>query len=493
MSPTASDPVTQESSPPARNWFERAGWIVSVMVLAASLAAFYQISQKRIEKFNPNEPLPVEDERSKTDRQVLFHHDQHVYLNTGRMMKRSGYEYVTPRHRTPGYPFLLSFLYSDDDAYTPADDQDPRKVSDAYFSRAKTFNVLLSLGLIVVLFGFAKIYLPVWESLFFTLVLTWHLFVFKACYVQPELLYYTLLLIGFVLLWLQIGEPVWRRGIIAGVVLAAVYMLKSSVLPMLALFVACFAVQRFLRLFAGWREGKIDWRGWWLDVAKGAVIPVIFVALLSPYLLRTWKMHGSPFWSVHSHHYFWMENGKEKNKWQDLDLADPETVVPPEVPTMKSYLAGHTWEDIVRRIERGRVAIFWRVRTEYTQAWEIVKKRLFRVCLVIGLLFLLPVWRSLRKHWVGVLFMAGYFAGYIDLYSWYETIGAGPRLILSVYPALVFVLVWFLHRFAGTLRIPRLGWRINTRFVVLAVLFGCLAAEMSEVLRTDVWRVIGGG
>ena len=149
MSSTATDPASQKSNSPGRNWFECAGWIVASLVLAASLLAFYQISQKRIEKFNPNELLPIEDARAKEKREAVLHHDQHVYLNTGRLIKRSGYQYVLPRHRTPGYPFLLSFLYSDDDAYEPVDEKDSRKVSDAYFSRGKQFNVLLALGLIL--------------------------------------------------------------------------------------------------------------------------------------------------------------------------------------------------------------------------------------------------------------------------------------------------------------------------------------------------------
>ncbi len=95
-------------------------WIVVALVFSICLPLYYSTAKKREAIFNPNNENSSFLDSTDTDKvkvHVIFHHDQHVYMNLGRLLKRSNYDYFLPRQRTPGYPILLSLLYDESLAY----------------------------------------------------------------------------------------------------------------------------------------------------------------------------------------------------------------------------------------------------------------------------------------------------------------------------------------------------------------------------------------
>lgn len=470
---------------------------MAILTFLVGLPAFYHVASARAERFNSEETQLVDRFADNTQTHVVFHYDQHVYLNTGRLMKRSGYDYVVPRHRMPGYPFLLSFFYQEADAYpTDPSGNDPRKVSAAYFERAKQFNLWLTMSLITGLFAFFTRYLPVPESLLITWSIAWLVFLFKAPFVQPEILFMSLSLMLIILMWRQLAEPTWTRGVLAGVLLATTYFVKSALLPLVALFLFCLALTS---LQQAWRyrqkQGTLDadfWKAWRVRLTQGALIPLVGCTLLSPYLFKTWQLHGSPFWSVHSAHYYWLEDVDDKKRWKRLAEKAMAGTVPEEAPSAERYFAEHSFGEIVNRFVEGAQGTQKKIRGDYPETERFVFRRLGRTCFVIAILFVIPIARSARWRIPELLFLAGFLIGYALLYGWYNPIRAGLRFMLSLYPVAIALGFWFLARFAGNLKISRLGFQVHTRPFVLLALAISLCVSLHAILTDLAWRIEGG-
>lgn len=488
-------PSLEDSSTRWHLWTPR---IIALLTFAVLLPLYYHVAMRRVEKFNSEDTKLLDHFAGEKKTNVIFHHDQHVYLNLGRLLRLSDYEYVIPRHRMPGYPLLLSLLYSDNDAYeVDPNSKDSRRVSEGYFNRAKQFNIWLSMALIVGLFFFLVCYLPIIESLMSVWAIAWLIFVYKACFVQPEILYDTLSVMLVILMWRQIDHPTWRRGIVTGLVLAAAYFIKSALLPLTALFVACFAIKMIANGILQWRTrgettSAILMRRWCLDVGRGAIVPVIWLALLSPYLYNTWKFHGSPFWSIHSAHYFWLETPEDKKTWQGLAELALDEEVPADAPTREKYFATHSLGEIVHRFVDGAATTINNIRIYYRETDRFLFHRLGRACLYIGIIFLFPIIRKSRLHFAELLFLGGFMIGYGLLFGWFEPIHAGLRFMLSLYPMAIVLGLWFLNRHADSVQIPRAGIQIHTRAIVMLALAISLASSIHEVVTKSAWKIEGG-
>lgn len=493
MSEDTSTPSTPES-PATRPPGRMAPWvrIVLLLVAGAAFAAFHQIAVKRGEIFNTV---------NKEGGTVIFDHDQHAYLNAGRLMKRSGYEYVMPRYRTPGLPFLLSFAYEEKEAYTPKGPEDPRKVSDLYFTKGKHAVILLTMLSLVAVYFLARRWLPPLESFLFAWACMWLLYIFKAPYVRPEPTYYSVFFLGSLLTLNVLARPGWWDAIFAGALLAGAYLLKAAVLPLLLLFYTCFWMKtgaRLIRLL--WRRksspdappspetaGRL-----WVDIAKAHAILLVFLGLLSPYLITTAKLHkGNPFWSMHSSVFMWTDSKNEIALWASRGITAESQDIPPEAPSARNYLKTHTSKQIFERCWFGIQDVLKRVRLEYQELHHFTFKRLMRCVIAALILSVLFFWRDIRRHWAETLFVLGFFGGFAAIAGWYQALQTGPRLILALYVPFVFLGFFLISRFGRTIGVPDWGFQFDLRRILLAVLIVSLSLSTWEVLSEDVWKVIG--
>ena len=69
--------------------------------------------------------------------------DQKVYLNTASRIAHDPIGYVTPRQRTPGYPYFLSMFYSKEKFDMPEGSKPPFSLD--WFERGKQINLVLSM------------------------------------------------------------------------------------------------------------------------------------------------------------------------------------------------------------------------------------------------------------------------------------------------------------------------------------------------------------
>ena len=464
------------------------GKLVLGILFLAFLIVFHQLATRKADADNSGI-------REDGQPAVLFH-DQQPYLNVARKLVDEDYDWVVPRHRMPGYSLLLIPLYDPETAY-PLDPtgNDDRRISEGFFERGKTFNILLALGVLVALFFSCRVWMPAWESFLVTWSFGFLLVVIRAPYVQPETIFYLTFSLSFVLLLRQLEKPSWIVGILAGFALAATFILKSAVIPLLALFYACFGLKKAVNLVTSLRKSRsFPWKSCFADVAKALLVFVVFATLLSPYLHTTWKLYGAPFWDVHSKYYMWMDNAEEKKKWRDLDIAEPDFVAPEgeEAPSLQKYLREHEVAEILERPRVGWDKLDWRLNHDYRPLVRWILEFCRWAVIVVLVLHWREAWSALRRHWASVLMAVGFFLGYGLLYSWYAAIGVGPRLVLGLALPLIGLSLFLIGRFSGEVRIPKWGIRINDRRIALVVLSLAALYLGWQVVSEDLWQIEGG-
>ncbi len=89
----------------------------------------------------------------------------------------------------------------------------------------------------------------------------------------------------------------------------------------------------------------------------------------------------------------------------------------------------------------------------------------------------------LKRRPYALFYVAGFFIGYAVLYAWYDALGIGPRLFLSLYVPLLFVAVWSTHHLFRPLEIelPKLRLRLS---LVANILLVIMLAYLSHRLMT---------
>ncbi|MCP5542172.1 MAG: hypothetical protein H7A52_18665 [Akkermansiaceae bacterium] len=431
----------------------------------------------------------------------MFEHDQHFYLHLARRLHDSHYTYFITRQRTPGFPAMLEWLYRDEDANEPsAGAPNPRRVTEAYFERAKKAAIYLAMGLILGVYLCCRSVLGIVPSLTVSWGFGWCVAVIRAPYVQPELLVYVLLLIGIVLLWRILIRPTWPKALAAGAILAGIFIVKPMVTPLIALFLACCGLKWSAQWLADWRASRrpfgdpIPWRLHLFDWARITAVPAVFFVLLFPYLSETKRQYGSYFWNAQAKYMIWMNGPDDKRYWQKTRFAEPGFTPEAghELPSARKYLSEHKATDFLSRPADGWQALRGLTRRLYPAAYYFAKNVLLMTVLIVGLVSRREVFAAFRTRWPEALFVLGFFGGYGLLYCWHEAIGVGPRLILGLFLPFTFFAVCFVERFAGSVAIPKLGRELHLRNIARAALVNYLLMSLPSLLGHQMWIVEGG-
>lgn len=460
---------------------------LAVILGAAGLVMFALVADKRGAIFDTGELK---------GQPVIFHYDQHAYLNAARLLATRP-DYVMPRFRTPGLPWMLSFLYEPGHAHQKTSPKDPREVTEAYFTLGKLFAIGLAAVCLVALFFFVRLWLPLWESFLFTWTAAWLLFVFKVPYIRPEIPFYTLFFISSVLCMRLLRRPSWWLAPLTGALMAGTYLLKSAVLPLAALFLACLGLKI---LWNVWRERRaaapapLSWgatlRRAGKELGLGLLLPAVFFTCLFPYLRNTARLHdGNPFYSIHSSVYMWMDSRQQKLDWhKDIARGDHSST-----PSARTYWETHTLGEILERPREGARKTLHRIRNEYFQLHVFTLGGLGLAAGWLVLLHRARIWAALRERWVPALFLAGCLLGFAAVYGWYDKLAMGPRGMLSLYLFLPFGVLWALSRYGAPFSLARKGLSFDVRQIGLAFLTLHLAIATGFVIASDAWTLSGGG
>jgi hypothetical protein len=339
--------------------------------------------------------------------------DQKVYMNGAATMVSTNYTYSVPRLRMPGYMLLLSVVAD------PADDH------VAFFPLAKRFNVVLSMLCLGVLFFALRPWLGNSFALCFVLMAAAQLYILRAAYVQPEILLFTMILLGVVLLVEVLREPVWWKALLAGMICCGWHMTKASALVAVGSFIAALLVKVILVKRAQWKQYLLG----------GLLVLVGYTLPMTPYLLHSHRFFGSAFYNSQSKYYMWGEDEAEKHRLQksgvdrDLKAISPEELA--ELPTAQNYLKTHTLEHAQERLAYGTLAMINMLIDDYTVLSYFVMAWLVVMLWPLARRFDLVV-TDVKSHWPELVYAAGLVVLFTFLYGWFTQLKVGPRLIASV-------------------------------------------------------------
>lgn len=394
--------------------------------------------------------------------------DQSAYMNYARKMRESGYEFVGGRNRMPVYPFLLSRVY------------EPGLVDYLYFERAKRFNALLSIFLLAVIYVILRVYLPPPATAAMLGVTAFTLFLFKAAYVQCELLYYTLVFASFVLMLEVLRRPRWPLGLLAGATAGLAHLTKASVLPGLLIFLVVgtgvFLISRSLR-----------------GLIAVALTAVCFLAVIYPYISTSKKVFGRYFYNVNTSFYLWYDSPEEvmsgtrehgdRSGWPDM----PEE----EIPGPLKYFREHTWGQMLGRVASGLAGMHQRA----SRAYGYYKF----VLLYTGLAVLALAWSPrrtagwLRRHAGTASFAACYIPAYLILFAWLESsMLSGHRVSLVLFLPLMFCAVLIVEAAFGNVSIGPPRWGLSAARSIHILVLGVLAADTWVILTDRIVSMYGG-
>ncbi len=359
--------------------------------------------------------------------------DQFAYMNYARQMHNSGYTFVGGRNRMPVYPFILSLVYQNG-----MDDE-------TFFDVSKKVNIVLSgIILLTILAIFYTAFASGLYALLMTSVVASSLFIYKAGYVQAELLFYLFLFIDFLLLAHLLRRPNWKVGAIAGVMLGITHLIKASVLPLLALFLAAVIIRELYLYFGQKRKRQLE------DELPQSLlkrmIPVIFVVILFlvtiyPYIATSKRVFGHYFYNVNSTFYIWYDSWEEVKAGTRAhgDRSGWPTMPENELPSFSKYVREHSTSQIFGRFIYGARSLFEYAKTSFGYLKYVVLS--IFVLLVGTIVHWKKIW-STPGNVAETIFSFGFLAGYFALYSWYYPLADGPdsdRFILALYIPLLFL------------------------------------------------------
>jgi hypothetical protein len=401
-------------------------------------------------------------------------HDQSTYLWAARELKLSGYAVPTNRMQMPAYLYVQALFL------------DPTADEASTFARAKLVNVALSVLLLGALALFFRRTLPRKEAVILTLVTAFTVFVFRAGYVQAELLFYTTSFLAFAALCRLWVRPSPWAALVAGLLEAAAFLTKGSVPPGLVLFVVLFLARE---LHDAWRA-PLPHRAR-ENLLALAVLPVAFVAPLVPYLRTSKALYGSYFFNLSSTYVVWMDSWDEFLARDRPGLAwHSWPLLPPgEAPSLGRYLHEHSAIDVLRREVLGLGEVLGNVLIGHGYAEYVAVYLAFALLAVSAHRAPLALLRRIDLRSESV-FAAAYALLYTLLFGFYAPIAAGNRFILMLFLPVLYTLVRTAPRRPTTVTVAgrSLTWDELNAFVlasiVLWILFG---------LPSTITRIYAGG
>lgn len=365
--------------------------------------------------------------------------DQSAYMDEASKAYETRLTYTGNRNRMPLYPFLQALFYS------------PDMSSEDFFQHGKRLNIVLSLVCIAVLgyvffSRFSRFY-----ATYAILLIALVVFAIKSPFFQTELLFYTLFGLTFVLSIDAIKTPNKYKTVALGAMFALCQYTKASAMPGLFIFAASYGVLVLTKL--GKRE--VDARCA-RDILFSAAIPIlVFLALLSPYLLESKEKYGTYFYNVNTTFYIWYDSWDEAKAGtlQAGDHVGWPTLPDDQIPSLSKYLEEHTAQDILDRFANGATLM-----VKSACVIDDLFKYAYGYCsqVALGLVVLagslIAIIRSGRSSLSSrlrqaVFYVCLFFLIYFAAYAWYMPIinFRGARTVLSLLIPLMWTIGLVIH------------------------------------------------
>ncbi len=355
--------------------------------------------------------------------------DQAAYLAYAQQMHDSAYTVIGRRNRMPVFPFLLSLIYR------------PGLSETQFLTRAQSFNINLSILVLLLLFLIFRKFFPTFYALALLAVTAFGVFIYRSGLVQTEVLFYFISFCSFLLLVRMLIAPRWWLAILGGAVTGIAHLTKASVLPALGLWIVVFLGQILWNYHAG--------RGRCLSETlrrAGLLLLVVgtFSVVIFPYIRTSKQIYGHYFYNVASTFCMWTDSWPEALALiKRYDSSRGGRDFPPDqVPSPAKYWREHSAGQIAYRLGHGLKTL----ATRSAKATGYYKFVLLFVLTAAGI-----AWRQrqrarrlIAENLFAAIFCFLFFFCYLLLFAWYDAIVTDSRFILSLFLPFVFVASIFL-------------------------------------------------
>jgi len=385
---------------------------------------------------------------------------------------------------------------------------------ETYFQRGKWFNIVL-VAVFLNLFGIVctRVF-SIPGAINLVLIAGLGALLPRAVFFQPESIYYILFFATWACcLALMRHNELWLYALL-GLFAGLAYLAKSSVQPLLLVFLGVTAL-RFVVEASRRKRGKIPDSRWHPQnhFIGMAVLAMSFLMVVGPRLSFANERYGDPFHSYPSY-WLWMDHFEDGYQFM-ADHGSKESlqnITSENKPSMSNYARSHTRQEAWERMRDGVITkvegMLYPQKTRQNKAHNREWKQLTpdRGRYLLWLLVIAGVmagyhWWALRQSdakdilaqpWSGgwmLLFAAGAFALYAMAYGFYSPIGKGDRFMLSLYLPLAVTLVWVaerLHRQTMRVRHNRwAGWIYMGMHLALTLV---VTLRVVDLLKTPLFR-----
>lgn len=413
----------------------------------------------------------INAERVNTD---MDRTDQGAYINYAEWMVKDP-NFVGPRNRMPAFPYILSKF------------RDLEETDEAFFEKAKIISITITVIVVALLGVVFFLTFSLHTAINLTFLCAFFVFLFRAAYVQAEVLYFFLSFLAFFSLWKLFTRPSSLWALAGGVLLGLAHLTKASVLPGVLTFGVFYVAD------ALWRAVRSrQWKPAVHRLAVATVVIVAFVATIYPYIKNSKEIYGHYFYNVNSTFYIWCDSWEEaKDRTRAFgDRVGWPNVPAEQLPSASNYFRTHTPEQILKRITTGAYdlnGIMIRSYGYYPMLWIYVG---FLVALVVWRWRL--CWRVFSHRPMPILALVALFTGYYILGGWYTQIISGNRIILSLFLPFIFTLAAATTTLGGK-RILSLGsLRVNGLLLLNITISIYLLIDIYLLSTIRILRFYGG-
>ncbi|OGM24588.1 hypothetical protein A2962_01370 [Candidatus Woesebacteria bacterium RIFCSPLOWO2_01_FULL_39_61] len=350
----------------------------------------------------------------------LDHGDQGAYIEVIKKTYNESFRFLGDRNRMPLYTTFQAIFYT------------PGITDERLFAQAKLINIFFSIFLIYLMFIFNRRYISKLSNIVFTLIIGFSVFLPRSAYVQPELLYFTLSFFAFVYFCKTIKHKKVADVVFAAILAVAAYMTKASMLLGFGFFIFFL----FLSGLKGYRIKRM--------LAIPIIALIIFLSLVSPYLIQTKKLYGGYFFN-YATTYMWSQNWDEAltvdKKLRNIEYI--RSLSKDQLPSLGRYIKERSASDMSLRMFTGIILNIGILLGTYATLSSaiLILYILFLIYFIFSSIRLDSFRRFLNQNKAVIIFILGYLLSYFFAFSWYAPIGAGPRFTFTTYiPALFSVL-----------------------------------------------------
>lgn len=348
------------------------------------------------------------------------------------------------RNRMPLYPAFQALFY------------DPRLSDPEFFVVAKRRNIRLSLVLVLLLGAIFRWQLPRHIATNLTLIVAFGYFVFKAGYVQPELLFYFLFFVTFLASCYLIGcrSAAARMvfAMLAGTFAALAHLTKAAMLPFVVVLLTVCGVREIACFLREWRRTAGTRAASLRRLVQGAVtcslVAACFLGVMYPYISNSKRVFGQYFYNVNSTFYVWYDGWPQaiRGTRAHHDRTGWPSMPAGRLPSMGTYLRTHSPRLIVTRIRGGFVDM---LKQSYNTYWYFKYAVMYVVFAGVLLASNRPAAVEVVRQNAALFgFLVIYAAVYLLLTAFYRPVSSTgtARYLLTHVAPLMFVLSFLAAR-----------------------------------------------